>query len=164
MKWIFRLLTLGSMAAIVTLPLYMDRLGGITGFSTGSSGDQPPVLSVGQPLESEVTRQVYKWRDKNGVWQYSDVPPGEGTQTDIIKVSNQTNIIQSVPVRPEPQQQDPRNNISEKSKKVLDDAKNKDLLSLDRARNIIEETKAVRELMESRNHHLENVSEGGAQR
>lgn len=165
MKWIFRLLTLGSMAAILALPMYMDKLGGISGLfsgTSGSAGGQAPVLSVGQPLEREVTREVHKWRDEHGVLQYSDKPPSSGTKSDVIRVSNQVNIIQSVPVAAEPEQPDPRDNISEKSAKTLEEAEKKDLLSFDRAKNIIDEAKAVRELMDSRNQHLENFSGGGA--
>lgn len=156
MKWFFRLLTLGSMTAILALPFYMDNLGGISGMFGGGSASPTPVLSVGQPLEKKVVREVYKWRDNNGVLQYSDVPPVQGTQSDIIAVSNQTNIIQSVPSEPESSAQEAKNQLSDKSAKTLDEAEQQDLLSFERAKNIIDEAKAVRELMEKRNQGLEN--------
>jgi len=157
MKWFFRLLTLGSLTAILALPFYMDNPVGINGMFGSGSASPTPVLSVGQPLEKKIVREVYKWRDKNGVLQYSDVPPAQGTRSDIIAVSNQTNIIQSVPSEPEPSPVDAKNQLSVKSKKTLDEAEQKDLLSLDRAKNIIDEAKAVRELMENRNQGLEKL-------
>jgi len=166
MKWIFRLLTLASMAAIIMLPMYMDKISVLRGFVGGGSGSSSTggtaTLSVGEPQEKEVKRQVYKWQDQYGVWQYSDVAPAEGVESNVITVSNQTNIIQSVPiVEEEPEAPDPKENISEEAKQALKESEDNDLLSFERAKNIMDEAKAVSELMQSRQQHLENISGGG---
>ncbi len=145
------------MVAVLGLPFYFDRL---QGFSFSGQDQQNSTLSIGSPQGPEVISRVYKWQDADGIWQYSDAPPPEGVAVETLSVSNQTNIIQSVAV-PAEQPASPREQISEKSRQRLEEAEQQDLLSLDRAKNIMDEAKAVQELMNTRNQQLNNLSGTG---
>ena len=166
MKWFSRFLTLCSLTAVIAIPLYMSKTGSIPflGGSSGSGSSGSSILSVGKPAEKLVVRKVYKWQDASGAWQYSDVPPPEGTDVATLTVTNQTNIIQSVPVEKSTPEltgtTSAKDNISEKSKKTLEEAEEKELISLDRVENILGEAKAVQELMNSRNQQLDNITQG----
>ncbi|OZG74812.1 DUF4124 domain-containing protein [Hahella sp. CCB-MM4] len=123
----------------------------------------PTLIQLDKRLpEEEVVREVFKWKDSNGVWQYSDEPPPEGTAVSTLSVSNKANIIQATkipkddPTTGEGQPLD----ISADAKKTLEEAADEDVLSLDRALNIMEEAKAVRELMNARNQQLKEVAGG----
>ncbi|WP_020409956.1 DUF4124 domain-containing protein [Hahella ganghwensis] len=125
--------------------------------------DTPTLIQLDKKLpEKEVVRQVYKWKDSEGVWQYSDAPPPEGTEVATLSVSNKANIIQSVKV-PEEEPENtisPTSQISSEAQKTLEEAADEDVLSFDRALNIMEEAKAVRELMNARNQHLNEIAGG----
>jgi len=75
--------------------------------------------------------QVYKWRDKNGVMQFSNTPPPDG-HAEQIEVNPNDNVVQAVkfPVQAEevatiaPAKTEIPNPYSVKGmKKVMDDAK-----------------------------------------
>ena len=128
-----------------------------------NSQNAPTLLQVDKLPEEEVVREVYKWQDENGVWQYSDMPPPEGTQTAKLKVSNKTNIIQSFkPPQPEDTDTSTASSaISPAAKATLEEASEQDVLSFDRAANIVNEAKAVAELMNARNQQLQQITGGG---
>ena len=73
--------------------------------------------------------QVYKWRDKNGVMQFSNTPPVDGVQAQKVELNPNHNLVKAVkvPVKEEPQpvQQAPAPSpYSVKGmKKVMEDAK-----------------------------------------
>ena len=75
--------------------------------------------------------QVYKWRDKNGVMQFSHVPPVTGGFAEKVELDTSTNIVQAIKV-PKVEKEQPKevaqietpNPYSVKgAKKVLQDAK-----------------------------------------
>ena len=45
---------------------------------------------------------AYKWRNAEGVWQYTHEPPPEGTQYEKIEITNDTNVL---PVPPQLQKE-----------------------------------------------------------
>ncbi|RMF12978.1 MAG: DUF4124 domain-containing protein [Gammaproteobacteria bacterium] len=135
------------------------------GISLPGSVDTPALVKVPQSLEPEVVREVFKWRDADGVLHYGDAPP-DGVKFETITVSNRINVIKSVPVeRPEEKAarespvagSSPRDAISEEAKEKLEEAAQQDVLSVERAMDIMNEAKAVRELMEARNQQLSKL-------
>ena len=42
--------------------------------------------------------QVYKWRDKFGVMQFSNTPPPETRQAELVELTPNTNIVKAVEV------------------------------------------------------------------
>ena len=41
-------------------------------------------------------QQFYKWKDKNGVWQFTQEPPPEEASAEVVSVNPNANIIQSM--------------------------------------------------------------------
>ena len=72
--------------------------------------------------------QVYKWRDENGVMQFSNTPPPDGSQAQQVELNPNHNLVKAVkvPVEEEPQQAQQAPVPSPYSvngmKKVMDDA------------------------------------------
>ena len=42
--------------------------------------------------------QVYKWRDEHGVMQFSNTPPPETQQAEVVELTPNTNIVKAVVV------------------------------------------------------------------
>jgi len=73
--------------------------------------------------------QVYKWRDENGVLQFSNTPPPTGGDAEKIELNPNKNIVQAVkiPEKEEPKEAAKTESLSPYSvkgmKKVMNDAK-----------------------------------------
>lgn len=166
MKWVFRLLTLGSLAIAVMFPFFIsdksgNRMMSIPGIKTE---DAPTLMQLEKLPEDEVIRQVYKWKDAQGQWHYSDEPPSDQSAVEQISVSNKTNIIQSLKVPEESEEPEAPKQARAKTasqQESLDRLETESPLTLDRLQNVLKDTQAVKELMESRNAALEELSEGG---
>ncbi|MAM86331.1 DUF4124 domain-containing protein [Allohahella sp. A8] len=91
LKWLFRLLTVLSIATAIALPFYFDSF-----MSGGSKSSSAPVLSVTPERagSANITR-VYKWRDSSGTWQYSDHPPANASDLQVMEIDSNVNILQS---------------------------------------------------------------------
>lgn len=91
LKWLFRLLTVLSIAAAIALPFYFESF-----MSGGSKSGSAPVLSVTPERANpdNITR-VYKWRDSSGTWQYSDHPPVNASDLQIMEIDSNVNVLQS---------------------------------------------------------------------
>ncbi len=46
--------------------------------------------AVGVPKKST---SVYKWKNPEGVWQYTQEPPPEGVEYEVIEVTHDTNVL-----------------------------------------------------------------------
>lgn len=57
--------------------------------TSATSGDNGPVSSFGE-------QTFYKWKDQNGVWQFSAEPPPAGASVETVSVNTNANIIQSM--------------------------------------------------------------------
>ena len=82
-------------------------LGGI--FGSGSSEFAKLKAKAPKNLTNVVTDekvQVYKWRDENGVMQFSNTPPPDGRQVQQVELNPNHNLVKAVkvPVEEEPQQ------------------------------------------------------------
>ncbi len=51
--------------------------------------------------------QVYKWRDQYGVMQFTNTPPPQTRQAELIELTPNTNIVKSVEVPEEEPEQKP---------------------------------------------------------
>lgn len=158
MKWIFRLLTLGSLAVALLLPFFIKDGGGNALWSVpGVSDDNTPTLVKldGRLPQPDHVSEVYKWRDANGQWHYSDAPPTDDSAVEVVRVSSRTNIIQSVKLPTKEATSDmtapPRSAQQQETLQRLDESP----LTLERIQNVMEDTRAVREMMEQRNQALE---------
>ncbi len=158
MKWILRLLTLMSMIVVLTIPLWMDRFF----LNPQSQPASTPETGLLERLPSPARNTtVYKWQDDSGQWHYSDAPPTDARTHETLEVSSQTNIIQSTPVPEEKNQTAAQDGKPKPEKDQAGDKNQEDLFSLDRIQNILQETREVRDLMESRNRELEEITGSG---
>lgn len=96
------LIILGILAA--TPMIYMGKFNPMdildAGLSSGSSGLDKLKAKAPSGLTSVTTNekvQVYKWRDKNGVLQFSNTPPMDG-QAETIELNPNDNVIQAVKI------------------------------------------------------------------
>lgn len=73
--------------------------------------------------------QVYKWRDKNGVMQFSNTPPPDSTKGEMVELNPNSNIISATKVikketvKKEAQIKAPSPYSMKGMKKVMDDAR-----------------------------------------
>lgn len=90
LKWIFRLLTIASVAAAIGLPFYFEA-----GLGNAFNRSDSPALSVTPHNGAGSVTKVYKWRDSSGTWQYSDQAPETATDIQVIDINPATNLLQS---------------------------------------------------------------------
>jgi hypothetical protein len=133
-KIISMLVTLGILS--VTPMIYMGKFDPLSfidsGFSSGATDFEKLKAKAPENLSSVVTDkkvQVYKWRDKHGVMQFSNMPPSADGHVEQVVLDPDSNLIQAVKV---PEKEEPKkiavtespNPYSIKGmKKVMDDVR-----------------------------------------
>lgn len=104
LKILSMLVILGIMS--VTPMIYSGKFDPMSFISSGLNGgglSDIEKLKAAAPknLSSVVTDkkvQVYKWRDKNGVMQFSNTPPASGADAEQVELNPNSNIVQAVKV------------------------------------------------------------------
>ncbi|VAW51049.1 hypothetical protein MNBD_GAMMA06-132 [hydrothermal vent metagenome] len=103
LKILFMLIILGVLS--VTPVIYMGKFDPVaffeSGLSKGSSEFSKLKAKAPENLTSAVTDkkvQIYKWRDKYGVMQFSNVPPPEVNNAEQVLLEPNKNLMQAVKV------------------------------------------------------------------
>jgi len=87
---------------------------------------------------TDETVQVYKWRDKNGVMQFSNIPPADGSSAEQVVLQPNHNVVPAVKI---PERETVAAEVSSETpnpysikgmKKVMEDAKGVEQLLQDR--------------------------------
>lgn len=120
----------------VTPMIYMGKFDPLSfidsGVDKGLSGFEKLKAKAPENLGNAITDekvQVYKWRDKNGVMQFSNTPPQNGDTAQQLELNPNHNVVQAVkiPVKEAATEEDSSeapNPYSVKGmKKVMNDAK-----------------------------------------
>ncbi len=104
-----------------------------SGLSNGSSEFKKLKAKAPKNLTSVVSDekvQVYKWRDKNGVMQFSNTPPPSDKGAEQVELDPNSNLMQAVKVPEEKEEPAEVANVEKPNpysvkgmKKVMDDAK-----------------------------------------
>lgn len=103
-----------------------------SGFSAGGSEFDKLKAKAPKNLSSVVSDekvQVYKWRDENGVMQFSNTPPPTGGVAEQVVLDPNSNLMQAVKVteqeepKPEAEVETPNPYSVKGMKKVMDDAR-----------------------------------------
>jgi len=129
------LITLGILS--VTPMIYMGKFDPMaffdSGLSKGTSEFTKLKSKVPKNLSSVVTDkkvQVYKWRDKHGVMQFSNTPPATGGHAEQVTFDPNHNLVQAVKIpkkkeepTPTAKTQTPNPYSVKGMKKVMDDAR-----------------------------------------
>ena len=103
LKILSMLITLGILS--ITPMIYMGKFDPMaffdSGFSAGSSEFKKLKAKAPKNLSSVVTDekvQVYKWRDENGVMQFSNAPPPTVSNAERVVLDPNSNLVQAVKV------------------------------------------------------------------
>jgi len=132
---IFAMLVILGILSVMPM-IYMGKFDPMAFFdsslSKGASEFKNLKAKAPKSLSNGVTDkkvQVYKWRDKNGIMQFSNTPPPTGGDAEKIELNPNKNIVQAVkiPEKEEPKEaaktQSPNHYSIKGMKKVMNDAK-----------------------------------------
>ena len=99
------------LCVLATIPMFLiDDSSLLASFGmnafTGSGGTAktPENLST---VTTDEKVQVYKWRDQYGVMQFTNTPPPQTRQAELIELTPDTNIVKAVEVPEEEPEQKP---------------------------------------------------------
>ena len=116
----------------VTPMIMMGKFDPMAFFGGGLSELEKLKAKAPKGLSNVVTDekvQVYKWRDKNGVMQFSNTPPPGSMKGEKIELNPNSNIIQAIKVekkekvKKEKEIKAPSPYSVKRMKKVMDDAR-----------------------------------------
>lgn len=124
---------------LIAMPMiYMGKFDPLAFFDSGVSNGMAEfeALKAKAPkglssVVSDKKVQVYKWRDENGVMQFSNTPPPSDRGAEQVVLDPNSNLVKAIKI-PEKEKQEPKavariekpNPYSIKGmKKVMDDAK-----------------------------------------
>ena len=165
MKWIYRLLTIAMLGGAVLFPFFMKDHKGEPMFSLPEAEDFVPAsLSSDDTLPSlpSSAQTFYKWQDEQGTWHYGDTPPIDGPRFSTIEIDSNTNVIQSVAVEPTLDQK-MATSPSPGTKSTTPDLPDSNILSLERAMNVLNDAQNVQNLMNNHNAQLEAINSNNNQ-
>jgi len=153
-KIIKMLIILGILAA--TPMIYMGKFNPMdildAGLRGGSSEFDKLKAKAPTGLSSVTTDkkvQVYKWRDKNGVLQFSNTPPMDG-QAETIELNPNDNVIQAVKI--------PEKEVVEKE--VANNTERPSPYSPKGMKKVMDDVKGVEDLMNKRNEQQQEALGG----
>jgi len=154
MKWIFRLTTVLLLIGALGIPFFIDNKNGEPMLSLPStdgllsSNEDTPVAAAILPH----TTKVFKWKDANGVWHYTDQAPSDKINVETVEIDSRTNVIQGLYHTDKNEEPDSATSIA--AKMTPPDS---DFLSMDRAMNVMKDAKLARKAMEQRNQQLQEI-------
>lgn len=134
-KILSMLVTLGVLSVMPMI--YMGKFDPLSfidsGLSKGGSEFKQLKAKAPKNLSNAVTDekvQVYKWRDENGVMQFSNTPPPAGGAAERVVLDPNSNLMQAVKIpeqeqeiKPEVEAESPNPYSVKGMKKVMDDAR-----------------------------------------
>lgn len=95
--------------AVVPLLLFSDR-GVLAHFGIDLFGEPDLRAKAPKNITSVTTDkkvQVYRWRDEHGVMQFTNTPPPDSRQAEVVELRPDTNLVKAIDV-PEEQPEDKR--------------------------------------------------------
>ncbi len=123
-----------ALVGLAITPMIMKGEFNPMAFFSGGGTSEFAKLKAKAPkgLSSVVTDekvQVYKWRDKNGVMQFSNTPPPDSAKSEKVELNPNSNIIKAIKVekkevvKKEASIKMPKPYSVKGMKKVMDDAR-----------------------------------------
>ncbi len=130
---IFSMLVILGVLSVMPM-IYMGKFDPLSfidsGLSKGGSEFEKLKAKAPKNLSNVVTDekvQIYKWRDDNGVMQFSSTPPPTGGAAEQVVLDPNSNLMQAVKVpeevKPEVETESPNPYSVKGMKKVMDDAR-----------------------------------------
>jgi len=90
------------LCVLATIPMFLFGDGsvlakfGLDGFSGSDERSKGPKNITSVTTDEKV--QVYKWRDEYGVMQFTNTPPPETQQVEMVELTPNTNIVKAIEV------------------------------------------------------------------
>lgn len=160
MKWYYRFLVVAILAGALIGPYFIKKPDGNPIMKMPAVSDFIPdkLLPDGSSpsinnTSSSSGKSYYKWQDDQGQWHYGDQPPTTPSKVSTLQVDTNTNIIQSLKIEPEAEEQAEQVNQQNK----LPDRLTSGELSFENAVNALNDATLVRDMMESRNEQLKAI-------
>ncbi len=161
MKWIYRIVTIAIIGVAFGMPFFIDNKQGKPMLSLPDFSDLKPESLVPSRPKTTGVSTFYKWQDKHGQWHYSDQPPAPEKPFELITVNANTNII---PAIPSDTVASPASlSASESPQEPSHDAQQgrhpettEDVLTLENALNLVEDTHKLKDSLDQRNRALES--------
>ena len=170
MKWIYRLVTICIILGAFALPFFVDNqqgqpmlslpsfsLPGLQDALEGSKGSSAP--SALAPNSASSTK-AYKWQDENGQWHYGDAPPAQHQGIEILNIRHDVNVVQAFKSPEVETEEGAETDAENRIAKAKDEMtpENEDILSFERAQNIMKDAKLASEAMNARNDQLRAIT------
>ena len=109
---IFKMLV--TLGILISMPLiYMGKFDPVSYFDSLFNDGMSEISALKSKAPKSLTNvvsdekvQVYKWRDKNGIMQFSNTPPPAESQAERVELNPNSNLMQAVkiPVEEEPEE------------------------------------------------------------
>ncbi len=118
----------------------------------GISADAKALLNKvsSENTSTNKSGDVYRWKDKNGQWRYSDTPPDNQTAENISVSGNLNSDLAEKAPKPTVSTQTEETETSKKATSILPAT-----LSQDQVSKLIEDTNNVQQLIDDRQSQLE---------
>lgn len=153
MKWIARLFTVSILLTALAVPFFIDNKDGEPMLSLPNSDSLKP-----EGFSSGTKTTVYKWQDAQGNWHYGDAPPEQQQGVATLEINSNTNLIQGLkPPKASSTASSPSSATSPAPAAAKMTDSNKDILSFERATNVMKDAKLAAKAMEQRNEQLKAI-------
>ena len=102
------------LCVLATIPMFLLGDGSVLakfGLDSFTGSDEPKLPQNITNVTTNEKVQVYKWKDKYGVMQFTNTPPPEARQAEMLELTPNTNIVKAVEVpeqEPEQKRSGPR--------------------------------------------------------
>lgn len=146
------LITLGVLAVMPMI--YMGKIEPLAFFSSGVKDSVSELNKLKANAENGFAGvvgnekvQVYKWRDKNGVMQFSHLPPASGEFAEKVAFNPNTNIVQAVKV---PQ-------VEKEKPKQVAEIKTPSPYSIKGAKKVLQDAKGIEAMLQKRHEEQQKI-------
>jgi len=168
MKWIYRLFTISMLSAVIIGPFFFKTENGKPIVSMPTVDDFIPdkiipdsLMPGGNNTNKNASRATtsneqtyFKWKDEKGAWHYGDQPPPGSQNVSTLQVDTNVNIIQSVKIEPKTKAQP----LQQKKEAIVPERLKNGGLSLENAMNVMDDARAVSDIMNARNEQLKAMT------
>ncbi len=143
------IMMLAALVGLAVTPMVMmGKFDPMAFFGGGLSEFEKLKSKAPKGLSSVVTDekvQIYKWRDKNGVMQFSNTPPPDSIKGERIELNPNSNVIQAIKI--------------EKKKEVKKEASVKapGPYSVKGMKKVMDDARGVEDLLKSRHENQQKM-------
>ncbi|MGH1470429.1 MAG: DUF4124 domain-containing protein [Cellvibrionaceae bacterium] len=101
--------------------------------------------------------QVYRWKDENGHWQFSDTPPPASQAAEKLLINPDVNIVQATELPKEQKEETPSEEETDADESSIGVPLPMTVSPVE-ARQLIDDAKGIGDLMQKRTEALNNIT------